>query len=218
MKVNFIEDNCNIVNSGKFNMDFDLKTLDFAIENKIDYAIIRFYQWYPKCISLGRNQNKNCYKDFDIDVVIRPSGGRALLHDRELTYSVVAPIFKQSITESYKDISRGLISGFKKLSVELDFARNEGENLSYCMNISSRADVSYKGKKFIGSAQYRKQGYLLQHGSIPYELDYDLIEKIFAQKVEKEKIITLNEIIDNISTAQLIEALKEGFREIFKNI
>ena len=51
MKVNFVEVNCNIVNSGQFNMDYDLSMLDFAIENNIDYALIRFYQWYPKCIS-----------------------------------------------------------------------------------------------------------------------------------------------------------------------
>lgn len=218
MKVNFEEDNCNIVNDGKFNMDYDLKMLDFAIENQIDYALIRFYQWYPKCISLGRHQKANCYNELGIDVVKRVSGGRALLHDRELTYCVVAPVFKESIIESYKDISKALINGFKRLNIELDFAKNENKNLSYCMNISSGADVAYQGKKFIGSAQFRKQGYLLQHGSIPYALDFDLIEKIFSQKVEKEHIITLNEINSNLSTSQIIEALKEGFMEEFEKI
>ena len=120
MKVNFVEDNCNItkcniVNSGQFNMDYDMKMLDFAIQNKIDYALVRFYQWYPACISLGRHQKTDCYQDLGIDVVKRVSGGRALLHDRELTYSFVAPIFKESVIESYKDISGGLIKGFKHL-------------------------------------------------------------------------------------------------------
>ena len=218
MKVNFVENNCNIVNTGQFNMDYDLSMLDFAIENKINYAMVRFYQWYPKCISLGRHQKADCYNDLGIDVVKRVSGGRALLHDRELTYCFVAPIFKESIIESYKDISRGLIGGFKKLGVELDFAKNENKNVSYCMNISSGADVAYNGKKFIGSAQFRKNGYLLQHGSIPYELDFELIEKIFSQFVEKEHIITLNEINPNLSTAQIIQALKEGFVEAFEDI
>ena len=62
MNVNFIKDNCNIVNDGNFNMEYDLKMLDFAIENKIDYALVRFYQWYPKCVSLGRNQKEKRYK------------------------------------------------------------------------------------------------------------------------------------------------------------
>ena len=84
------------------------------------------------------------------------------------------------------------------------------------MNISSGADVSYQGKKFIGSAQFRKEGYLLQHGSIPYELDFKLIDKIFNQKTESENIITLNEINPNLSTRQIIEALKEGFIEKFQ--
>ncbi len=220
MKVNFIEENCNIVNNGKENMSFDLGMLDFAIKNKIDYALVRFYQWYPKCISLGRNQKEDCYSDFGLDVVKRPSGGRALLHDKELTYCFISPIFKPSIIESYKDISDGLILGFSKLGVELTYAKQENENLNYCMNISSGADVSYKGRKFIGSAQYRKEGYLLQHGSIPYELDFELIEKIFKQVVKKEHIITLNEISEEIkkefSTREIIEALKEGFREKFE--
>lgn len=218
MKVNFIEENCNIVNNGAFNMEYDEKMLDFAIENKTDYAIVRFYQWYPKCISLGRHQKPDCYKDLGLDVVKRASGGRALLHDRELTYSFISPVFKESVIESYKEISSALILGFKKLGIELNFASNHNKNVSYCMNISSGADVSYQGRKFIGSAQFRKYGYLLQHGSIPYSLDYDLIEKIFSQKVEREHIITLNEINPNLSTRQIIDALKEGFVEQFEAI
>jgi len=220
MKVNFIEKNCNIVNNGARNMALDLEMLDFAIENKIDYALVRFYQWYPKCISLGRNQKEDCFESLGLDFIKRPSGGRALLHDRELTYCFVSPVFKESILDSYKDISDGLILGFKKLGVELNYAKNENENLNYCMNISSGADISYKGKKFIGSAQFRKEGFLLQHGSIPYELDYELIEKIFNQKIKKNHIITLNEIGAEInkefSTREIIEALKEGFKEKFE--
>lgn len=217
MNVNFIEENCNIVNSGRLNMELDEKMLDFAIENKIDYAIIRFYQWYPKCVSLGRNQ-KETFSDFkDIDVVRRQSGGRALLHDKELTYCFVSKALSSSVIESYKYISDALILGFKKLGIELNYAKNKSDNLSYCMSISSGADVSYNNKKFIGSAQFRKEGYLMQHGSIPYELDYELIENLFKEKIEKDKIITLNEINPNLSTRQIIEALKEGFIERFKN-
>lgn len=216
MKVNFKSDNCNIVNGGSFNMDFDLNTLEFAIKNKIDYAIIRFYQWYPKCVSLGRNQKD--IKFNNIDCVRRPSGGRALLHDRELTYSFVSYCFKPSIIESYRDISDGLIAGFKHLGINLDYGTFEHKNLEYCMNTTSGADICYKGKKFIGSAQFRKEGYLLQHGSIPYSLDYDLIEKLFNQPVEKDKIITLNEIKQGLSTREIIEALKKGFMEKFENL
>ncbi len=216
MKVNFIENNCNIVNSGKLNMELDLKMLDWAIDNKIDFCLVRFYQWYPKCISLGRNQKYFSYEN--IDTVRRPSGGRALLHDRELTYCFVSPIFNQSVISSYKEISNALILGFKKLDIELVLSKNESKNEQYCMNVSSKADISYHGKKFIGSAQFRKKGYLLQHGSIPYSLDWELLEKIFKTKPSKEGIITLNEINSTLSTRQIIEALKEGFIEYFENM
>lgn len=212
MKVNFTSSNCNIVNSGAANMELDLKNLDFAIENKIDYAIVRFYQWYPKCVSIGRNQELQIE---GIDVVKRASGGRALLHDRELTYSIVCPVFNPSIIKSYKVISEALILGFKKLGIELELARNESKNASYCMSISSGADVSYQGKKFIGSAQYRKEGYLLQHGSIPYSLDFELLEEIFKEPVDRSSIVTLNEIKKGLSTREIIDALKEGFIEQF---
>ena len=119
MKVNFVDGNCNIVNSGQFNMDFDLAMLDNAIENKVNYAQVRFYQWYPACISLGCHQKADCYTDLGLDVVKRVSGGRALLHDKELTYCFVSPVFKDSIIESYKEISSALIKGFKKLGIEL---------------------------------------------------------------------------------------------------
>ena len=219
MKVNFIEENCNIVNDGQFNMDFDLCMLDNAIEKKSNEAFIRFYQWYPKCVSLGRNQkDEEYYHSLGIDVVRRPSGGRALLHDMELTYCIVCPAFNDSILESYKIISDSLILGFKHLGINLNYGSGEHKNLAYCMNISMGADITYNGKKLIGSAQYRKEGYILQHGSIPYSLDFELIEKIFKQPIDKEKIITLNEIDDSLSTRVIIEALKKGFIEVLEKI
>ncbi len=217
MNVNFITNNCNIVNNGQYNMDFDEKTLNSAIGDNVDFALVRFYQWHPKCVSLGRNQDNNInYKN--IDIVNRKTGGRALLHDKELTYSVVCPIFDESIVRSYKKISNCLILGFKTLGIELNFGSFEHRNSTYCFNTTSRADICYNNKKFIGSAQYRKKGYLLQHGSIPYSLDWSLIEEIFHEKIDREKIITLNEINDSFSTRQIIDALKQGFIEGFKDI
>ena len=85
------------VNTGQYNMDFDEKLLDFSIENNLKEPIFRLYGWSPACVSLGRNQSdKHINKDFcnnnNIDIVRRLTGGRALLHDNELTYSFVCPI------------------------------------------------------------------------------------------------------------------------------
>lgn len=217
MNVNFINSDCNIVNSGAKNMEIDLGMLHDAIKDKHEHATLRFYNWQPKCISLGKNQPfEPFYNDFGIDVVRRPTGGRALLHDKELTYCFVCPQKAgQSVVESYKEISDALILGFKKLGINLDYASHRAENMRYCMNISSRADVSYMGKKLIGSAQFRSRGYILQHGSILYDLDFELVQKIFRQKIDENSIVTLNEINPNIAQNELTEALKQGFCEKF---
>lgn len=209
MKVNFVSD-WEIL-TGKENMEKDLSMLDFAIKNSSNDLFIRFYGWMPKCISLGRNQ-----KDFDfntkVDVVRRPTGGRALLHDNEITYCVVGKIKdNQSVIETYKMISTVLINGFKKLGIELNYAGEKGGNQKYCMNISSGADICYKGKKFIGSAQFRKEGYFLQHGAILKDVDYEFLKNTFNEEIEKEKIITLKEINPNLDDKTIIKALKKAF-------
>jgi len=196
-------------------METDLKILEEAILNNSRDMTVRFYTWSPKCVSLGKSQ-KEIRLGGDIDVVKRPTGGRALLHDMELTYSVVCPIKEgQSVIESYKEISDALMEGFKKLDIELDYAGERGKNFNYCMNISSGADVSYKGRKLIGSAQFRKRGYLLQHGSILFDADFNYIEKIFMEKIDKNSIITLKEINPDITAEQLTEALEYGFKTKF---
>lgn len=199
-------------------MELDLNMLESAISNQTKDAYVRFYNWSPKCISLGKNQPfEDFYGDLGIDIVRRPTGGRALLHDRELTYCFVSPVKRgQSVIESYKDISDALISGFKKLGIELDYAGEHKGNMRYCMNISCGADVCYKGKKLIGSAQFRSRGYLLQHGSILYDLDFDLVEKIFKQKADRSSIALLNKINPYLTQKELICALKEGFCEKFQ--
>ena len=218
MNVNFLNCDCNIVNCGENNMELDLKMLHDAILTSSKDMFVRFYNWSPKCISLGKNQHEEeFYKDFGIDIVRRPTGGRALLHDMELTYCVVSPVIKgQSVIQSYKEISNALILGFKKLGIELNYAGEHKGNMRYCMNISCGADVCHNGKKLIGSAQFRSQGYFLQHGSILYDLDFNLVEKIFRQKTDRNAIATLKEINPNISQKELICALKEGFCEKFQ--
>ena len=166
--------------TGKEIMQFDSDLLDEAIDKNTQVPRFRLYAWEPKCVSLGRNQNEEFLKDSDIDCVRRLTGGRALLHDNEITYSYVTPIDiipnGESISNSYKYISGILIDFFKTLGIELDFGENKkvSTKFDYCMLISTGADVCYQGRKIIGSAQYRKQGYILQHGSILFGYDKNL--------------------------------------------
>lgn len=212
MKVNFLYEFKKY--SGKENMDIDLSVLNDAILKKSDELFVRFYGWEPKCISLGRNQ-KPFISSVEIDVVTRPTGGRALLHDNEITYMVVGKIPDgYSVIQTYKMVSDILIDGFKKLSVNLTYGGDRGGNNKYCMNISSGADISYMGKKLIGSAQFRREGYFLQHGSILRDIDYSFFEKVFTEPIDREKIITINEINPKLTDDEIIQALKESFLKL----
>ncbi|OLA75079.1 MAG: hypothetical protein BHW62_01970 [Acinetobacter sp. CAG:196_36_41] len=196
------------INSGADNMRIDSEILDRAIEQKSKEPVFRLYCWSPKCISLGRNQ-KDDFLTGEIDSVRRLTGGRALLHDNEVTYSYVAPIKEgQSVVESYKEISGILIDFFKTLGIELEFGGGCKGSMShdYCMLISTGADVCYKGKKLIGSAQCRKQGYVLQHGSILFGYDKELLEKLFNEEVKG--ITCMNEILD-ITKEEFIHLLQQ---------
>lgn len=203
------------INSGFENMKIDSDILENSIKNNSNDILIRLYGWKPMCVSLGRNQ-KEFSMPADINVVRRLTGGRALLHDNEITYCIVAPINLipngQSVTESYKYLSKIFIDFFKDLGINLDFGENKkiSTNFDYCMLISTGADVCYKGKKLIGSAQCRKNEYILQHGSILYDYNKELLENLFNEKIEG--ITCIKEILPNITRNDLINLLVRHFQ------
>lgn len=206
------------VNTGEKNMQIDSDLLDLAIKEQLEQPIFRLYAWSPACVSLGRNQNdefldKEFLKSQNIDIVRRLTGGRALLHDKELTYSYICPVSYlkngESVVNSYKEISQILIDGFEKLNIKLEFPENKRAHtkFDYCMSLSTGADLSYKGKKLIGSAQFRKEGYILQHGSILFDYDKELIEKIFNEKADENSLTCLNHINSDLNYDMVISYL-----------
>lgn len=203
------------VKTGQENMQIDSDLLEYAIKNQLKEPIFRLYGWSPACVSLGRNQ-KSDFLDLDflkqnnIDYVRRLTGGRALLHDDEITYSYICPASflenGENVVNSYKEISKILIDAFKKLDIELDFGGTKKVNghKDYCMLVSTGADLCYKNRKLIGSAQFRKEGYILQHGSILYDYDKELLEKIFKEKVDSSSIVSIREINPFLSLNDII--------------
>ena len=197
-------------------MQIDSDLLDWAIENNYQDAIFRLYGWSPACISLGRNQkddfvDEKLVKDCNIDVVRRLTGGRALLHDNELTYSFICPVnYLQNggnVVESYKEISQYLIDKLETIGIHTEFGAQKAvkTKFDYCMLISTGADLCYQGKKLIGSAQCRKNGYILQHGSILMDYNKELLEKIFNEKVETSEVTCIKAINPNITIQDLVD-------------
>lgn len=205
------------VNSGEYNMKKDSELLDNAIKNSLREPIFRLYGWSPACVSLGRNQKSdfldgNFLKENNIQVVRRLTGGRALLHDNEITYSFVCPASNlkngENVVESYKEISQIFIDKFRELGIVLDFGGKPARgHFDYCMLVSTGADLCFNGKKLIGSAQFRKGGYILQHGSILYDYDKELLEKIFKETVDVSSITCIKEINPEITKNNILEVL-----------
>lgn len=198
--------------NGTQNMEFDSNLLEHAIDEQETDILFRLYGWSPKCISLGRNQNGDFLTE-KIDVVKRLTGGRALLHDNEITYCCIAPIEAipngQSVIDSYKYISGILIDFFKTLGIELEYGANKkvSTHYDYCMLLSTGADVCYQSKKIIGSAQCRKNGYILQHGSILFGYDKEFLEHLFKEKVEG--ITTVSNILPNLSKEEFVRRFEK---------
>lgn len=168
-----------LTNTGSFNMEFDLE----LVRNFSGIPVLRVYQWEPSCISLGANQdissiNQKKISDDGFDFVKRPTGGRAILHSEELTYSVVYPVSDDKTPKHlYREINLALRKGLIHYNAELE--KIELEHLqphfpsiykdsksTLCFAVSAMNELNYLGKKIVGSAQRKIGSVILQHGSI----------------------------------------------------
>lgn len=174
---------------GATNMAVDEAILQ-ALADGLGRPTLRFYQWDPPCLSLGYNQH---YAEVDEAAcarlgytwVRRPTGGRAILHTDELTYSVIVsagePRVEGGIVESYRRLSAGLLAGLCMLGADVFQAQTEktlkAHKTPVCFDTPSNYEITVDGKKLIGSAQVRRRGMVLQHGTLPLTGD---LGRIFA--------------------------------------
>ncbi|MDR3625495.1 MAG: hypothetical protein P4L45_01600 [Ignavibacteriaceae bacterium] len=227
-------------NTGKFNMAYDMQ---LAHDCKQDEAVLRLYRWSPYCISLGANQSTDSIniekaENDNIDVVKRPTGGRAVLHAEELTYSVIMPIHSgSSARKIYSEINEALTEGLgfynKKLAaIELENSQPDfrefykKEQSAACFAVPARSELKFDGRKLAGSAQRKLGNTILQHGSI---LCGDFHKRIadyliVSQENYNEIISLLNHTADlhsitkqEINYDLLAESIAGGF-ESFYNI
>jgi len=178
--------------TGAMNMALDEALLN-SVANGRSSPVLRFYRWHPATVTLGYAQSVHTDLDLDVcasaglDVVRRSTGGRAVLHDHEVTYSVIAPLntglFGGSVLECYRVIAEVLKKTLLQLSLPAELvpgkSRGGQQNAmkAVCFSAPSQYELVIEGRKVAGSAQKRHGQSFLQHGSIPLEMDLELLGK-----------------------------------------
>ncbi len=186
---------------------------------------LRFYTWQPAAISLGYHQQdypaswqQLSWQGKPLDLVSRPTGGRAVLHQGDLTYAVITSTLPGKRLEVYRQICQFLIVGWRSLGVELDYgiATKEYAQHHNCFATSTGADlITATGAKAIGSAQLRRKKAILQHGSMRLNTNKELFQYIFNQPAG-DNLLELAPQSDRLSIAKIIEVLTEAAIACFK--
>ena len=211
--------------AGAENMALDEALLERA--RATNETVFRVYAWSEPTLSFGRNQTARGAYDPDlarergVAIVRRPTGGRSLLHHREVTYSVTAPITANgSLRESYDRINRLLVDGLRRLGVLVHIAKPLERSLppsaAPCFERPAAGELIVDGLKLVGSAQWRDEGALLQHGSILVDDDQPLIAAHAGNAgIETSRAATLSGALGRSPAVnEVASALFESVREL----
>jgi len=217
----------------------DNMAIDEAIGRAVAAGLVpptlRFYAWSPPCVSLGRHQSllvvdASCCARLGYDIVRRPTGGRAILHTDELTYSVVAPathpLMAGQVLDAYLRLAQGLVAGLRLLGIPATTApglsRSQRDLSPACFEVPSAYEIVVNGRKLLGSAQSRRAGVVLQHGSLPLVGDLTrLITCLAGDEAEKEALrrsllqhaTTVEQVLGRpVSFEEARDALSAGFQ------
>jgi lipoate-protein ligase A len=222
---------------GAANMASDEAIL-LAVADGPALPTLRFFAWQPPCLSLGYSQPQ---ADVDLNrlqalgwgLVRRPTGGRAILHTDELTYSVIAPIREPrvagSVVESYRHLSQGLVRGLDLLGLcaradrTYDLPGRQAQG-AVCFETPSNYEITIDDKKLLGSAQTRKQGVVLQHGTLPLCGDITRICEVLRFETEEQRQLARARLAQRATTVEAVrgqpatwleaaQALAQGFSE-----
>jgi len=228
-----------------YNMAVDEAILTAHSEGKVP-PTVRFYGWNPATLSIGYFQ-KAAEINFEqlaqegLGFVRRPTGGRAVLHDQELTYSLIVaenyPGIPRSVTEAYRVLSEGLVVGFRKLGLDAEMVQlaSDEDKDKYasagsaaCFDSPSWYELVVEGRKIAGSAQTRQKQVVLQHGSILLDMDVDQLFRVLLFKSERlqerlrkqfvHKAVAINDLCRDlgrvpITLTEVEEAFRSGLAE-----
>ncbi len=224
--------------SGAANMALDEAIAEAAADGAVPPSL-RFYRWHLPTVSLGRHQKAADVDEAQLatrgyDLVRRTTGGRAILHTDELTYSVAGPVtdplMAGGVMDAYLRFSNALLSGLEVLGLVANKAgartRTPRDLSAVCFEAPSAYEITAGGLKLMGSAQSRRKGYVLQHGSLPLWGDITrLVDVLAVSPVEKERLrhqlprlaTTLAEALEvphdseSLAFQRVAAAMAEGF-------
>lgn len=220
---------------GGLNMAVDEAILE-AVATGASPPTLRFYGWQPPCLSLGRAQRA---RDVDLarltergwQLVRRITGGRAILHTDELTYSIAVPATEKrvrgGVVASYRRLSRGLLAGLRLLGLQVAQAEamqdKPAEPSAACFDVPSHYEITARGKKLLGSAQVRRHKAVLQHGALPLTGDVTRLvgylrlpdgDRAALRAELGRRAITLEEALGRaVPVSEVAQALAQGFAE-----
>lgn len=212
--------------SGAWNMAVDESILEH-IQRGESLPALRLYAWDPPCLSLGHAQpfadvDMERVKSHGWEVVRRLTGGRAILHTDELTYSVTGsasePILSGSILESYNRIARALLFAVRELGLPVEMKEHITEpatlNLNpVCFEVPSTYEITVDGKKLIGSAQARRKEGVLQHGSLPLTGDLTRICQALVFKDESARENAAQRLLARATTVESVTGVKTDWEK-----
>jgi lipoate-protein ligase A len=201
--------------AGSWNMAVDEAILEAAREGRVP-PTLRLYAWQPACLSLGYAQH---ISDVDLaalkargwDLVRRPTGGRAILHTDELTYSVTGPEneprLSGDIVSSYQRLSAAILAALQSLELGVQALPHQKAERGLngqpvCFEIPSNYEITIGGKKLVGSAQARKKGGVLQHGTLPLYGDLTRITQVLTFEDDQARQVAASRLLERASTVE----------------
>jgi lipoate-protein ligase A len=189
--------------AGAVNMAIDQALLDDV--ERTGRSFLRLYRWSPPCLSLGRHEpalaryDRAAIERRGVDVVRRPTGGRAVWHDAELTYAVAAPVAAfGSLRDSYRAIHERLAAALRTLGAPAELAPDAGHRTPVtgpCFAGAIGGEIVVRGRKVVGSAQVRQGGALLQHGSILLDGSQDVVRAVTREPGASARDTTLSAVL-----------------------
>ena len=201
---------------GSWNMAVDEAILE-AVSRGDSLPTLRLYAWEPACLSLGYAQppadvNIPRLQRHGWDLVRRPTGGRAVLHTDEITYSVIAPLDEPrvagSVLESYSRLAAALVEALHLLGLPVQVQEHAGTGSKspnpVCFEVPSTSEITIGGKKLVGSAQARRKEGFLQHGSLPLTGDLTRILQVLAFPDEEARLQATSHLLARATTVETV--------------